>query len=224
MQNNNLFKVSVISRNYLFCIQMVRLTGRLYVYIPFISRPPDCFSSLFFEHYLNWALSQRVDVSHVSTRLASSSSAWWTSFNAFGVSGITNNHITVNKNKGMMCNELERFQTKPLGTERRCRQVLQGCVIGTSERKIIVLPTPLCSSASSNSQNKNQVMHQSQCKKTNGWYAMNLNASKINLWALTKRANILFILELVIDFLKEAIAHKYCWQVSLLKTSINILY
>lgn len=34
---------------------------------------------------------------------------------------------------------------------------------------------------------------------------MNLNASKINLWALTKRANILFILELVIDYSKEAL-------------------
>lgn len=37
---------------------------------------------------------------------------------------------------------------------------------------------------------------------------MNLNVSKINLGALTKKANILFTLELEIDYSKEAIAHK----------------
>ena len=61
----------------------------------------------------------------------------------------------------------------------------------------------------------NQTMLQSQSNKTNGWSAINLNASKINPWVLTEGADTLFILELEIDYSKEAIAHKYRWHVSL---------
>ena len=79
------------------------------------------FYFLFFSAYqIDWALSQSVDVICLETHFTSSSVAWRTAFVAYGtwVRGIAKDHVTVKKNKWMICNKLESVQSKPLDTSQ----------------------------------------------------------------------------------------------------------
>ena len=113
---------------------------KFYATLPLIHTPHIQTTRLFFlpfsAYQIDWALSQSVDVIFLETHFTSSSVAWRTVLIAHGawVRGITKYHVTVKKNKWMICNKLESFQTKPLDTGRGSRMVLQGCITWASKK------------------------------------------------------------------------------------------
>ena len=91
--------------------------------MPLIHTPHTQTTRLYFLFFsacqVDWAFSQSVDVIFLGTNFTSSSVAFCcTAFIAYGawVRGIAKDHVTVKKNKWMICNKLEGFQAKPLST------------------------------------------------------------------------------------------------------------